>query len=354
MPLARLRIKALRCLTELELELGPERNVIYGPNGAGKTSILEGIFLLGRGRSFRTRQIRKLVRRGEEGFSVYGEVLLGDRRRRLGVAYVEGHLDKRIDGEPAGGTAALAELLPVHVIDPGLHDLIQGGPSERRRFLDWGVFHVEPNYLPAWKRYRRHLSQRNAGLKGAIPPAELGAWTQGLIEAGEVVHEARKAYVRSLEKLVAGHGRTLLDRTLTVEYLQGWRADLPLQQAVAASESRDRFVGATEVGPHRADLAVRLDGVRVSEEASRGQQKLAAAALILAQAELHARTQSDRGLLLVDDPAAELDERSLDRLMLALEQVPTQRVVTALSPRHLPAPPGFPVFHVEHGALRAV
>lgn len=354
MPLARIRIKALRCLTELELELGPERNFIYGPNGAGKTSILEGIFLLGRGRSFRTRQIRRLVRRGEEGFSVYGEVLLSGRRRRLGVAYVDGRLDKRIDGEPAGGTAALAGLLPVHVIDPGVHDLIQGGPSERRRFLDWGVFHVEPTYLEAWKRYRRHLSQRNAGLKSAIPPAELDAWTQGLIEAGEVVHEARKVYVGSLEALVAEHGRTLLGRTLTVEYLQGWRGDLTLHEAVTASESRDRFIGTTEVGPHRADLAVRLDGVRVSEEASRGQQKLAAAALILAQAELQARTRSDGDLLLVDDPAAELDEHSLGRLLMALQQVPAQLVVTALSPRHLPAAPGFPVFHVEHGGLRAV
>ena len=151
MPLDRIRIKALRCLAEAELTLDPARNYIYGPNGAGKTTILEAFSLLGRGRSFRTRQVRKLVRRGEEGFTVYGELVLNGRRRRVGVAYVGGRLEKRIDGETASGTAALAALLPVHVIDPGVHDLIQGGPSERRRFLDWGVFHVEPDYLEVWK-----------------------------------------------------------------------------------------------------------------------------------------------------------------------------------------------------------
>ena len=76
--------------------------------------------------------------------------------------------------------AQLAELLPVHAIDPSMHALVEGGPSERRRFLDWGVFHVEPRYLDAWKRYRRVLSQRNAALKRAASGAELRPWSMAL------------------------------------------------------------------------------------------------------------------------------------------------------------------------------
>ena len=156
MPLSRIRITTFRCLRDVELELHPRRNYIFGPNGAGKTSLLEAVFVLGRGRSFRTRQMRRLVQHGSDGFAVYGEV-----RRRQGdatpraSAYRAGRLEKKIDGEPATGMAELAALLPVHAIDPSMHALVEGGPSERRRFLDWGVFHVEPGYLDAWKRYRR-------------------------------------------------------------------------------------------------------------------------------------------------------------------------------------------------------
>jgi len=156
---------ALRCLREAELELHPRRNYIFGPNGAGKTTLLEGIFVLGRGRSFRTRQIQRIVQRGSEGFAIFGEVLIEGAHRRLGVAYSAGRLEKKIDGQAASGMAELAELLPVHALDPSMHALVEGGPSERRRFIDWGVFHVEPPYLEAWKRYRRVLSQRNAALK---------------------------------------------------------------------------------------------------------------------------------------------------------------------------------------------
>ena len=165
MPLSRVRITTLRCLREVELELDPSRNYIFGPNGAGKTSLREGLFVLGRGRSFRTRQMRRLVRHGADGFAVFGVADVDGAERRLGVAYRAGRLEKKIDGQPAVGMAQLDALLPVHAIDPSTHAIVEGGPSERRRFLDWGVFHVEPTYLDAWKGYRRVLSQRNAALK---------------------------------------------------------------------------------------------------------------------------------------------------------------------------------------------
>lgn len=353
MSLDLIRIKGLRCLAEVELELSQGRNYVYGPNGAGKTSILEGMFILGRGRSFRTRQVRKLVRRGDDGFTVYGEIAVAGRRHRLGVGYLNGRLDKRIDGEAARSTAALVELLPVHVIDPGVHDLIQGGPSERRRFLDWGVFHVEPSYLEGWKRYRRELSQRNAALKHGAR-AEIQTWTKGLAQAGELVHVHREAYVARLGQALTKYGHTLLERPLTVDYLPGWRSGWTLAEALGASAGRDTTTGTTDVGPHRADLVVRLDGTRVAEEASRGQQKLAAAALVLAQAELRADARGARDLLLVDDPAAELDGQALRRLLTALDDVPAQLVLTALDRGQLRPSPGFPVFHVEHGRVQAV
>jgi len=351
--LGRVRITALRCLAHVELALDARRNFIFGPNGAGKTSILEGLFLLGRGRSFRTRQTGRLVQRGQEGFAVYGEVHGNVGPRRLGVSFSGGHLTKRIDGQDAAGMAALAEILPIHSLDPGSHQLVEGAPTERRRFLDWGVFHVEHNYLDSWKRYRRVLSQRNAALKTGAAGPILRSWTAALLESAAAVDASRQSYVALLAPLVAEFGQQLLDQPLSIEYRPGWARGLTFESALAAAERRDLASRTTEVGPHRADLEIQLAGRRLQDEASRGQQKLAAAALILAQLAVGSPREATR-VLLVDDPAAELDLRSLGRLLELLERLPAQLVLTALSAEQLPPTPGCPVFHVERGALRGV
>jgi DNA replication and repair protein RecF len=354
LPLTRVRLTNLRCIREAELGLEQRRNYIFGPNGAGKTSLLEGIFVLGRGRSFRTRQMRRLVQHGSDGFAVFGEVVTNAGTRRLGIGYRAGRLEKKIDSQAAAGMAELAELLPVHALDPSMHALVEGGPSERRRFLDWGVFHVEPAYLPLWKRYRRVLSQRNAVLKRGASDAEIRPWTLALAEAGAAVDESRARYLGQLTPFVADFGRRLLDRTLTLEYRRGWAAPLTLKTALAAAIADDRQSGTTELGPHRAEIVLRLDERRVQDEASRGQQKLTAAALVLAQVAVEAAERPLRSVLVVDDPAAELDGRSLGRLLEAMSDLPAQLIFTALTPAVLAPEAGYPVFHVERGEVRTL
>lgn len=354
MPLSRLRITTLRCLSEVDLELHPARNYIFGPNGAGKTSLLEGIYVLGRGRSFRTRQIRRLVQHGADGFAVFGEVATENATRRLGVAYRAGRLEKKIDGEVATGMAELAALLPVHAIDPSMHALVEGGPSERRRFLDWGVFHVEPGYLEAWKRYRRVLSQRNAALKRGAGNAELLPWSTALADAGALVDDSRRRYLERLAPFVGDFGVRLLDRPLRFDYRRGWGAEERLEDVLAANLARDRQHGATEAGPHRAEVVLRLDERRVQDEASRGQQKLTAAALILAQVAVESVERPGSSVLVVDDPSAELDARSLAQLLDALTELRAQLIFTALTAADLPFEAGFPAFHVERGEVRAL
>jgi DNA replication and repair protein RecF len=354
LPLSRVRITTLRCLHEVELGLDPRRNYIFGPNGAGKTSLLEGMFVLGRGRSFRTRQMRRLVRHGADGFAVFGEADVDGAQRRLGVAYRAGRLEKKIDGQAAVGMAQLASLLPVHAIDPSMHAIVEGGPSERRRFLDWGVFHVEPGYLDAWKSYRRVLSQRNAALKRSVAGAELRPWSTALAEAGAIVDASRCRYLDRLGSFVSQFGQRLLDRPLSLDYRRGWAADARLEDVLVEAESRDRQNGSTEAGPHRAEIVLRLDERRVQDEASRGQQKLTAAALILSQVAVESIERPQRSVLLVDDPAAELDGRSLERLLAAIVDLPAQLVFTALTPEHLIPDAGFPTFHVERGEVRTL
>jgi DNA replication and repair protein RecF len=354
LPLRRLRVSSLRCLKEVELDLDPARNYFFGANGAGKTSLLEAVFFLGRGRSFRTRQARTLVSYGDLELAVYGDVDDGVRVRRLGASFRDGRLERRVDGAPAKGSA-IAQILPVQTIGPDSHRLIEGGPSERRRFLDWGVFHVEHSYLESWQRYRRVLGQRNAALvRAGAAPSELRAWTDALAEAGEEIDRVRKGHVERLGPTVHAHAEALLGRALTLEYRAGWRADLRLGEALDASTARDRSLGHTEPGPHRADLLLHIEGRRVHDEASRGQQKLVAAALILAQESVLAATAASRSVLLVDDPAAELDGAAFGRMLERLATVRSQLLFTGLTP--LPREKDRPMaaFHVERGQVRAL
>jgi len=278
----------------------------------------------------------------------------GARVRRLGAAFADRRLERRVDGAPASG-AAVTEILAVQAIGPDSHRLIEGGPSERRRFLDWGVFHVEHSYLEAWQRYRRVLGQRNATLqRGGEAAAELRVWTQSLAEAGEQIDQFRQAYVGRLANYVSGHAQALLGQELSVEYRRGWRADLDLAAALDASTVRDRSLGHTEPGPHRADLVLQMAGHRVQDEASRGKQKLAAAALVLAQESVVSASAAARGVLLVDDPAAELDRAAFERLLERLQEIHSQLFFTGLAPLEANKYAATAVFHVERGQVRAL
>lgn len=159
------RASNFRCLEAAELKLSPTYNLIYGANASGKTSILEALAYLGRGKSFRGTSTANLIRHGESEFVLFAEIEQAGRSVTVGVRNSREGLQVRIGGEDDGGAAALAEALPLQVIDPEVHNLIAGGPEQRRRFLDWLAFHVEHDHLLVWRRFRRALKQRNAALK---------------------------------------------------------------------------------------------------------------------------------------------------------------------------------------------
>ena len=230
--------------------------------------------------------------------------------------------------------------------------LIADGPEGRRRFLDYGVFHVEPRYLPAWQRYRKTLRQRNAVLRDGGASAQLATWDRALVEAGELIDGYRSGYVRLLRDPVVETAGRLGLQGIDIAYGPGWETGQSMLDALSAARDRDRALKQTTVGPHRADLKVSWSGRLAKSVVSRGQQKLLASALILAQARLLAGLKEGQAVLLVDDPAAELDRGALGRLMGELRDMPGQLVITGLEP-DIPGLPGeHAVFHVEQGALR--
>ena len=354
MSLRRVQVTDFRCLQSAALELDPRFTLISGPNASGKTSLLEAIYVLGRGRSFRTRRLEHLIRHGTEQFVVFGEVETPERRIPLGVEGTSKGVRARIAGAKAASLAELALMLPVQIIDPEVHRLIEEGPSRRRRFLDWGVFHVDRSFIGHWQRYHHALKQRNAALKSRQPRAVVSAWDHDLQSYGELVTNARSEYVALLIPQAEAIGRNLLGMELALSYRPGWARDHSFSEALQLSWNHDQESGATQVGPHRAELSIRLGGRAVKDRISRGQQKLLAAALLMAQLKLFPEGAPVQPSLLLDDPAAELDDERLAGLIREVSGHSVQLVVTTLH-GEFPAfgAPGRR-FRVDTGSIRAL
>jgi DNA replication and repair protein RecF len=271
-----------------------------------------------------------LIRHDTEGFVVFGEIQTKDRCIPVGVEGSAAGIRGQIAGTKASTLAELAVVLPVQIIDPEIHRLIEEGPSRRRRFLDWGTFHVKPTFLAHWQRYHRALKQRNAALKSGQPSAAVSAWDGDLLRYGEFLTDARARYVASLAPHAELIGRNLLGMELELSYRAGWARDQSFAESLQQSRSHDQASGATQVGPHRAELSIRLNGVGVKDRISRGQQKLLAAALLMAQLKLFPDDAPVQPSLLLDDPAAELDDDRLTGLIREVLGHSVQLIVTTL------------------------
>jgi len=281
MAVAELRVQRFRCIEEAVLKCAANENLIVGQNASGKTSLLETLYFLGHGRSFRPTPIRGLIQDQCDDFVLYAA--LTDPDGKVGAQVGRSGSTFKIDGTRASTRSSLVTRLPVQVIEPGIHKLIEEGPEQRRRYLDWGVFHVEHPFYTIWRRYRKALDQRNAGLRDGLAPAQAKAWEETVIAAGESVFELRKAYLDKLAPHLAMAGEMLFDNPLECDFARGWPEDLTLAEAMNANREKDRKLARTHAGPHRADIKVRFGRRLAKARVSRGQQKLIAAGLVLAR-----------------------------------------------------------------------
>jgi len=351
LPLLNVKCTDFRCLEGAGLDFSAGNNLIFGANASGKTSILEAIAYLGRGRSFRGANTRELIRHGADEFLIVGKANTGARTVSIGVRNSRSGLEVHADGEKRNSAAALAETLPLQVIDPDIHDLVAGGPENRRRYIDWMAFHVEHGYLEMWRRFRRALKQRNTALRAGADRVTLGGWDHELAELGVGVDLARRRVLDVARPALEEMGEGLLGSPIDFEYRQGWAAETTLADAIAGAVDRDIQLGSTQAGPHRADMKLVYDERQARKLVSRGQQKLLACALILAATEVVQTHLEKPLLLLLDDPAAELDGESVARLMGSVEGLGCQVIATTLdraAPLFSSAPT---LFHVEHGRV---
>lgn len=338
----------------------PDRqlSLVYGGNGSGKTSLLESIYTLSTGRSFRTHKLHRLVSASQPGFTLFAEVENEQGLFRLGMQRgLKGIEELRLDGRREQRLSEFALRLPVQVFHPDSIQLVLATAQFRRAWLDWGLFHVEPTFLACWRSYRQLLQQRNALLKRGRPSLrhELSVWDQQLIELSGRIDRLRSDYLAEVElALPAALQKAGLSIPVDLSYAHGWPAAMDFSEALQRQLVIDLERGFTSVGPHRADVRLRVDEGLAKDYLSRGQCKLLSYALLLAQLEVLLRQPGDspsRCLLLVDDLASELDSSHRESLFQALLGLKQQMVVTSLQEEPLIERNNAAVFHVEQNGL---
>lgn len=356
MILERLYAQGVRNLRVLDVRAGAGVNVITGRNGSGKTALLEAIHLAMRGQSFRSRESADVIASDAGSLEVAGwfRGLPGatsaiETKRHTTVQRQKSAVRPlcRIDGEPVRSFRVLTEHLPCMVIGQDDARAARTSAERRRALVDGFLFHVEPAFATAWRRYRAILKQRNAALRAGTVNR---AWDVVLAEHGQILDTRRDHHLQA----VAGRlheSATLcgLEEGVTVLYRRGWASGVSLENALAANHDRDRAAGHTTAGPHRADLSMRIGNLRMAEQASAGQAKLALIAFRHAQLSLLGRADT---VLLADDLPAELDDDRAERCVIALAAQCAQ--IFATTPRSAGLGESFRekmLFHVERGIL---
>ncbi len=352
MALQTLLIQNLRIINQLEITLAADANLFIGENGAGKTSILEAIDILSRGRSFRERRTHPLLRKQASSIIVSSKLNTADGSIHLGIQKSAKQTLLHVNQEKVSSVSEHASHLPVVSMHPDSHQLIQGGSKQRRNYLDWSAFHVKPTFLQHWRNYNKSLRQRNQALRDQRPTEEINVWAKKLSEHAECVDRERSEIFGQLNPIIEGYSRRLLpEAEINVKYARGWPEEQNLEQTLNELLDQERKLKSTRAGAHRAELKLLLNEQDAAATASRGQQKLIAACLLLAQIEHVQQLSAQKCVVLLDDVRAELDQEHAHALITALQDLGCQVFITAIEREQIELTgwQDTKVFHVKQG-----
>ncbi len=354
MQVARLKINQFRNLSTLDLAFSPRFNFIYGPNGSGKSSLLEAIYFLSLGRSFRSALASRAIHYDANQFNLFS-VVLGQGATTLGLEKTRrGKTRIKIDNDIVS-IGELVKMLPVQLVHPNSYALLSGGPKPRRQFIDWGVFHVEPQFFSVWQKFQQTLKQRNAALQSHVLSEQIKVWDSQLIDFSIEITYMREKYLQQLTPLIMELIGNLVNlEDLKIEFHQGWDKQSTLEKVLSQSFLRDSTLGYTQYGPQRADLLIKLRNNPVHEVLSRGEQKLLAYALQLAQGLLLKKRTNKSCIYLFDDLFAELDFVRQGYLIELLHGLESQVFITVIEDNLLKAlrdKVNGKIFQVDRGAI---
>ncbi|SFC49646.1 DNA replication/repair protein RecF [Pseudoalteromonas denitrificans] len=361
MSLEFLTIKNFRNIESLSFSPIEGINLIYGENGSGKTSLLESIYYLSHGKSFRTSKHKNIIKKQQSKFIIHGKKSVNDLSIPVGISKnLLGESSLKIQGKSSQKVSDLAQLIPVQLITPESYSLFFGGPKERRKFLDFGLFHVEHQFFSLWQSFNKILKQRNALLKQKPKNYydEIRFWDKEFVRLSVSINNLRLSYINKFKQQFFDKICVDLDlvKDLSLEFNSGWKTTNELTDILSENFERDLKQGFTSRGPHKADFSFSIDGISVENYLSRGQLKLLLYALKVTQNSLIETETNKQSILLIDDLPSELGQDTRGKVGKILAQCDSQIFITAIESDSIsavvePMKRKLEMFHVKHGKL---
>ncbi len=334
MSLIAFNIANFRNFSKTELIFNDQCNLFYGKNGSGKTSLLEAIYYLILGRSFRSHLLRRIVKYDHDSFSIFGKIQQENNQIGVGIVKsIDSGKQIKISGKNVSSIIEITRLLPLQLLTHNSYFLLSEGPKARRQFIDWGLFHVKHSFLDLWRQVERILEQRNIALRSKMAIDCIQVWDKELSLLGYELHLHRQQYVQNLIPVAQDVLQKLAcDFSINISYYAGWNTELELSAALANNIKTDLSLGYTSAGPQRADLQISVGKIPAKDALSRGQQKLLLYGLQIAQGIVLEQLTGKKCLYLIDDLLAELDHHKCKLLANLLLSLPKRQMfVTGLT-----------------------
>ena len=326
-----LSIVHLRNIRSARIEPCPRFNVISGRNGMGKSNLIEGIYLLGALRSFRTAVRGELLMYGEERArvtSLFGDAAAGIRCE---MTWTRGERTVTVDGKDVTATGMHFQMLPMVLFHPAMMDIVQGGPEIRRRFLDRAMFQADGRYPSIYRAYQRVLANRNRLLRdGRSDQRALAPFDTQLADAGSRMVSMRAEFVDQMQPFFKDAAERISEGGVAeMTYRPSIRgAQEEYARVLADKAGVDRERRFTTAGPHADDLVFLMEGHAARRYASQGQQRTLVLAAKIAETRALADCTGRIPLLLFDDVSSELDRDRNRHLFAFLQSMGGQVFIT--------------------------
>lgn len=347
-----------RKIEKASLTLSPCINIIIGENASGKTSIIEGLSILSRGRSFHTHRISEVISWGTKKLLVTATLVDLEKTSHVGVEKSTDTTRIRIDQTDIRSQSELSQHIPITIIYPNSIKLIMGSPTERRAYLDWIGFYLQPAFHQQWKYHQRVIKQRNSYLRTQQIGNDFEFWTKELIKAQAALHQSRMKILESLEVdieffrqflfpinsigLSLSNGFSKAESFIEMNNLEFYKSKL----------DQDLKLKRTTYGAHKSDLLISFDGNPAHIAASRGQLKMLAILLLLAQSKVINQRNQQKGVIIIDDMTSELDLNNQAVVITTLGKLEQQIILTAPTMTELLSKQDAKMFHVKHGEIQ--
>jgi len=356
MRLDSLTIRQVRNLSDVSITPNPEVNIIYGANASGKTAILESIYLLSKARSFRTAHIKEVIQHKQEDLTVSALINTQENKTvSTGLRKSGKETEIRYNGERVKAVSEQAKNVVVQTANPENTTLLTGSPKDRRKWIDWALFHVEHDYLQVWHSYHRALRNRNALLRRGAKEDEYYVWESTMANTAKDLKSRWQKYLDCLQKYYQETAAQHACAGVTFSARKDKQKNDEFLEHLQTTRSSDIKAGFTQQGPHKADFDFKIEGKHIGTIFSRGQIKLFIILLSIAQAKLLKNERGVTPIFLADDLTAELDKKTVNMLLDLLYEERMQLFITTTDPGEIiKTNQESSLFHVEQGHVKNV